>query len=102
MVEKAGVAIKKLLQRSDPFKSRKCEREDCPVCKEDGKGPCDRQSVTYDINCAECKDIYIGETSRSAYTRGKEHMTSLAKKEERSPSGSTVKRNTIVKCRNLK
>ena len=25
VVEKAGVAIKKLLQRSDPFKSRKCE-----------------------------------------------------------------------------
>ena len=60
MVEKAGVAIKKLLQRSDPFKSRKCERGDCPVCREDGKGPCDRKSVTYDIKCTECNDIYIG------------------------------------------
>ena len=57
MVERAGVAIKKLLQRSDPFKSRKCEREDCPVCREDGKGPCDTQSVTYDIKCVECNDI---------------------------------------------
>ena len=54
------------------------------MCGEDGKGPCDRQSVTYDIKCAECNDIYIGETSRSAFTRGKEHMKSLAKKEERS------------------
>ena len=71
-------------QRSDPFKSRKCERGDCPVCREDGKGPCDRQSVTYNIKCAECNDIYIGETSSSAYTRGKEHIKSLAKKEERS------------------
>ena len=84
MVEKAGVEIKKLLQRSDPFKSRKCEREDCPVCREGGRGPCDRQSVTYEIKCAECGDIYIGETSRSAYTRGKEHMMSLVKREERS------------------
>ena len=84
MVEKAGVAIKKLLQRSDPFKSRKCEREDCPVRREGGRGPCDRQSVTYEMKCAECGDIYIGETSRSAYTRGKEHMKSLAKREERS------------------
>ena len=67
-------------QRSDPFKSRKCERGDCPVCREDGKGPCDRQSVTYNIKCAECNDIYIGETSRSAYTRGKEHMKLLVKK----------------------
>ena len=66
VVEKAGVAIKKLLQRSDPLTSRKCERGDCPVCREDGKGPCDRQSVTYDIKCAECNDIYdhIGEKSR--------------------------------------
>ena len=60
VVEKAGVAIKKLLQRSDPFKSRKCERGDCPVCREDGKGPGDRQCVTYDIKCTECNDIYIG------------------------------------------
>ena len=84
VVEKAGVAIKKFLQRSDPFKSRKCERGDCPVCREDGKGPCDRQSVTYDIKCAECNDIYdyIGGKSRSTYTTGKEHMKSLAKKEE--------------------
>ena len=84
VVEKAGVAIKKLLQRSDPFKSRKCERGDYPMCREDGKGPFDRQSVTYDIKSTESNDIYIGETSRSAYTRGKEYMKSLAKKEERS------------------
>ena len=54
------------------------------MCRVDGKGPCDRQSATYDIKCAECNDIYIGETSRNTYTRGKEHMKSLAKKEERS------------------
>ena len=60
------------------------EGRDCPVCREDGKGPCDRQSVTYNIKCAECNDVYIGETSRSAYTREKGHMKSLPKKEERS------------------
>ena len=54
------------------------------MCREDGKGPCDRQSVTYNIKCGECNDIYMGETSRSAYTRGKEHMKLLAKKKERS------------------
>lgn len=54
------------------------------MCREDGKRTCERQSVTYDIKCAECNDIYIGETSRSRYTRGKEHMKLLAKKEERS------------------
>ena len=80
MVEKAGVAIKKLLQRFDPFQSRKCERGDCPVYRKYGKGPCDRQSVTYDIEFA---DIYVGEPLRSASTKGKKHMKSLAKKEEK-------------------
>ena len=68
------------------------------MCREDGKGPCDRQSVTYDIKCTKCNDIYIRKKSRSPYTRGKQRMKSLAKKED----GSTVKRNKTVKCRNLK
>ena len=34
--------------------------------------------------CTECNNIYVGETSRSAYTRGKEHEKSLSNKEERS------------------
>ena len=78
VVEKAGIAIKRLLQRSDPCKPRQCEREDCLVCRRDEKGPCDRQSVTYEIKCTECNNIYVGETSRSAYTRGKECKKSLS------------------------
>ena len=31
VVEKAGIAIKSLLQKSNPFKTRQCERDDCPV-----------------------------------------------------------------------
>ena len=84
VVEKTGVAIKRLLQKSDPFKPRQCEREDCPVCTTGGKGPCNRESVTYEIKCTGCNNVYVGETSRSAYTRGKEHSKSLSNKEERS------------------
>ena len=40
--------------------------------------------ASLDIKCAECNDIYIGEASRSPFTRGKEHIKSLAKKERRS------------------
>ena len=39
---------------------------------------------------------YVGETARSAYTRGKEHTKSLNNKEERLHCGNTVKRNTIA------
>ena len=37
------------------------------------------------INDNDKERVYIGETSRSAYTRGKEHLTSLSRKEEGSP-----------------
>ena len=80
----AVIAIKRLLQKSDPFKPRQCEREDCPVCSTGGKGPCDGESVTYEIKCIQCNSVYVGETARSAYTRGKEHTKSLNNKEERS------------------
>ena len=46
VVEKAGVAIKRVLQKSDPFKPRQCGQEDCPVCRTEGKAPCSRESVT--------------------------------------------------------
>ena len=79
VVEKAGLAIKRLLQKSDPFKPWQCEREDCQVCRTEG-----RESVTYEIKCIGCNNVYVGETSRSAYTRGKERSKSLGNKEERS------------------
>ena len=46
----------------------------------------DRESVTYEIKCIGCNNVYVGETltSRRAYTGGKEHSKSLGIKEERS------------------
>ena len=53
-------------------------------------------SVTYEIECVECNNVYVGETSRSAYASGKEHMKSLGKKEERSVLWKHVKKNAIM------
>ena len=53
------------------------------MCRTDGKGPCNRESVTYEIKCTGCNNVYVGETSRSAYTRGREHSKSLGNEEER-------------------
>ena len=71
------------------------EREDRQVCRTGGKGPYDRQSVTYEIKCTECHNVYVGETSRSADTRGKEQEKSLSKKEER----NIVRRKITRNCR---
>ena len=84
VVEKSGTTLKQMLQRSDPFKPNKCSRTNCFVCQSDRKGPCNRQGVTYNIECQGCKNTYVGETARSAYTRGKEHMESMERRDEKS------------------
>ena len=77
VVETSGKSIKQQLQRSDPFKNNRCPSHDCLVCTSDGKGPCRRSGVTYSIECHECHSKYVGETARSAYSRGKEHIQAL-------------------------
>ncbi|CAB4027121.1 Transposon Ty3-G Gag-Pol poly, partial [Paramuricea clavata] len=67
VVEKAGNTLKKMLQRPDPFKPENRGKNDCLVCTTGEKGPCGGHGVTYDIRCNTCNDVYLGETSRSAY-----------------------------------
>ena len=52
-------------------------RQDCFVCTTGGKGNCSKDNVNYLISCTEeCrqKDLYHGESSYNAYTRGSEHL----------------------------
>ena len=84
VIEKMGTTLKEILQRSDPFKKKRCAREDCMVCRQDGKGPCTTHGVTYEIECQGCKDKYVGETARNSYTRGIEHAEGLKSRSEKS------------------
>ena len=85
VVEVAGTSLKRMLQRSDPFKERKCEKEkSCMVCSGSARGRCREEGVTYKIEC-ECGSSYYGETSRNAITRGQEHKSSLHRKDKSSP-----------------
>ena len=84
VIEKSGKTLKQILQRSDPFRPRKCARDNCFVCQSNGRGPCTRHGVTYDIKCQGCESVYVGETARNAYTRGNEHMECMKKDRERS------------------
>ena len=90
VVEQSGMTLKRELQRSDPFRDKTCGREQCMVCQNGGKGNCNAIGVTYELICGSCEHKYIGETSRTAYTRGKEHLRSLKRKEE----GSVMWRHT--------
>ncbi|KAK3732414.1 hypothetical protein QZH41_003562 [Actinostola sp. cb2023] len=59
IVETAGMNAKRMLQRSNPFKEKTCEKEDCMVCRTGGKGPCGTPSVTYEIKCKPCGHKYV-------------------------------------------
>ena len=90
IVEKAGTSLKQQLQRSDPFKPLRCDRENCFVCTSGGKGSCKTMGVNYQISCEECEEMdsterdYKGETSRTSYVRGGEHLDDFDKRREKS------------------
>ena len=79
VVERAGHIVKSFMQRSNPFQTPTCfKQDDCFVCSTGGKGSCRAMGVTYEIVCVPCSGMpspgryrYIGETARNTYTRGR-------------------------------
>ena len=95
VVERTGRTLKSELQRSNPFKTGNCGREDCFVCTTTGKGNCQTESVTYAIKCLgeSCtRKVYKGETASNAYTRGGEHLRRLG---ARDINGSPLWRHCV-------
>ena len=77
VVEKGGTKLKDILHKKDPFKKTGCGRKDCFICTTGGSGNCSRENISYQIKCTEecrTKDLYSGETSYNAYSRGGEHL----------------------------
>ena len=54
-VEKIDSTVKRELQRSNPFKVRKCGRENCVICKQGVKINCRTRGCVYEIKCEECE-----------------------------------------------
>ena len=84
VVEKVRTSLKSRLQVSNPFKPRRCEREDCFICTSEGTGNCNREGITYKIEClgdCEERDIYKGESADNGYTRGKSHINDLQRRD---------------------
>ena len=89
IAERSGTSLKRKLQRSNPFKPENCDRDNCFVCQTGGKGNCDAEGVTYNIECGWCgatvvEGEYIGQSSQNAYTRGKKHISELDQKLDKS------------------
>ena len=89
VVEKAGTKVKDLLQRNDPLSDKQCNDNKCFVCsthKDDLKGNCRTSGITYSITCDndQCSFRYIGQSSKNAYTRGREHQDDYNQKKNSS------------------
>ena len=80
VVEDGGVGAKRGLIKSNQFPRDKCEHLDCLLCfqREDQGGgtKCDMSNVGYEGLWERCPEVYayMGETSRTAYTRFSEHL----------------------------
>ena len=83
VVEKNSTTLKKVFQKAR-LQRAPCADESCSICKTDEKFMCRQESVTYEIKCQGCGDLYIGETSRTAYTRVSEHMSAYEDRTENS------------------
>ena len=81
VVEDGGLCTKNVLSKSNQFPRDECGRDDCVIClqREENKSSvqCVKRSVGYEGKCVRCttKHAYIGESSRTAYTRIKEHIS---------------------------
>ena len=80
IVERAGVTVRRLLHKSNPWAGEQCGRQECLVCRQEKNGDCTQRNVTYQTECLLCqektgkKSRYVGETSRTGFERGLEHQ----------------------------
>ena len=85
VVEKAGLTMKKVLQRSDPYSKKDCGRSDCPVCRYGLVGVYRSRGCGYQLKCKADNRKYKGQTGRSVYERVKEEVRDWEKEDEKSP-----------------
>ncbi len=77
VIERAGKSVKTILPGLQT--EQNCGRNDCMIHTSGGKGDCNVEGIVYKVQCLKCKEqnidsVYIGESSRSGYVRGKQHL----------------------------
>ena len=87
-VETVGPSVASSLVKQDPWMEA-CGRPGCWTCQEQ-PGSCMKKGLVYLIDCKTCheegkKTLYIGETARSSFDRGNEHLVAIKKMNNESP-----------------
>ena len=69
VIEQSGVTLKRMLQRSPPFRKKQCRSIDCLICKTGGKRSCRSTGVTYELICSEFVMNITGTFNNDAMLR---------------------------------
>ena len=84
VIEGNGLSSCLGLTKNNQFPREECNREDCGMCTQkriadsDERTKCDVSNIGYESDCLRCNHAvykYVGETSRTAYTRVREHFS---------------------------
>ena len=87
IVEGGGRTVQSAVQNSNPTGGGGCQAGDCLACKggRGAGGSCRKSNVLYEVACQLCPEdnaaVYLGETARNLYTRGREHSRNYSKKD---------------------
>ena len=110
IVEKGGRTLESVLVNNNPMASGKCGRSKfkksrndpiipCIMCRE-GSINCDKHNINYIFKCMVdgCKGVYIGETSKSGFTRGNQHQAKYLQdsSESAEASSSWMKEHQLI------
>ena len=89
-IETSGKKYSDFYKNHNPFRKRCEEKEKCLLCEtSEGKDDCKLTNIGYSIFCRLCKDrkksiSYHGESARSCYLRGAEHVKELERRSKTS------------------
>ena len=95
-VEKCGRKIINQIRVADPFREN-CTEDECIACQNSSKFTnCRKMNIGYELQCKLCKErgkekVYIGESSRNLFLRGKEHEKLYRKENKNSVIWKHVK-----------
>ena len=97
-IETSGRKYVDQLRVNDPYETKCQPEEKCLTCKSRAKtSNCKIANVGYSIICKTCKErgrdrTYEGESCRTAYIRGKEHIREYERKSDKSVMFKHVKK----------
>ena len=95
VVEKPGQKFIDVLKMNNNrgHNKRKCNDTNCLIGSTEKGGNCKVNGVVYKIQCNECNDKYVGETSRNGHTRGIEHMNDSKSNDKKKQDQSVLLRH---------